>query len=151
MLEETLSLLGTALGTFIAAVAGGSSGSQGLAQLLLPRCGHLRVHGARLPQHGLFRGRTPQESTDGTVRPCAGVYYDAMVHVWPLTLRDGELALRPLRRRDRAAFEGLRVRNAEWLRPWDAIDPASGRGMPPFRALRRGTSRRHVWGPICRW
>lgn len=68
----------------------------------------------------------------------AGVYDDAMVHVWPLELRDGELGLRPLRWRDRAAFEGLRARNADWLRPWDAIDPEGGRGMPHFRAVRRG-------------
>ncbi|HIY23995.1 MAG TPA: GNAT family N-acetyltransferase [Candidatus Brachybacterium merdigallinarum] len=60
-----------------------------------------------------------------------------MVHTWPLTLRDGELELRPLRRRDRRAFEALRTRNADWLRPWDASDP-DRRGVPPtFSQIRR--------------
>lgn len=65
------------------------------------------------------------------------VYDDAMVHVWPLTLRDGELVLRPLRRRDRADFERLRDRNREWLRPWDATDPEAPRRILPFGSVRR--------------
>ena len=60
-----------------------------------------------------------------------------MVHVWPLTLHDQELTLRPLRRRDRAPFERLRERNAEWLRPWDASDPDRGRALIDFRTMRR--------------
>jgi len=60
-----------------------------------------------------------------------------MVHVWPLTLRDGELTLRPLRRRDRVAFERLRERNAGWLRPWDASDPEAAARVLDFRTLRR--------------
>lgn len=64
-----------------------------------------------------------------------------MVHVWPLTLRDGELTLRPLRRRDRGAFEALRTRNADWLRPWDASDPESPRGPLAFGTLRRWNDR----------
>jgi [ribosomal protein S5]-alanine N-acetyltransferase len=60
-----------------------------------------------------------------------------MVHVWPLTLRDEELTLRPLRRRDRAAFDGLRERNAAWLRPWDATDPEQVHRRIEFRTLRR--------------
>lgn len=67
----------------------------------------------------------------------ASVYDDAMVHVWPLTLRDGELALRPLRRRDRADFERLRERNRDWLRPWDATDPDRPARQIPFATLRR--------------
>lgn len=65
------------------------------------------------------------------------VYDDAMVHVWPLTLHDQELTLRPLRRRDRAPFERLRERNADWLRPWDASDPDRGRTLIDFRTMRR--------------
>lgn len=60
-----------------------------------------------------------------------------MVHVWPLTLSDGELTLRPLHRRDRTAFERLRMRNHEWLRPWDATDPVRLGRRPSFSALRR--------------
>lgn len=60
-----------------------------------------------------------------------------MVHTWPLTLQDRELVLRPLTRRDRSAFEALRRRNENWLRPWDATDPERGRARPPFATLRR--------------
>ena len=60
-----------------------------------------------------------------------------MVHVWPLALHDGELTLRPLRRRDRAAFDRLRERNARWLRPWDATDPEHGVRPVEFRTLYR--------------
>ncbi|AXK44838.1 GNAT family N-acetyltransferase [Brachybacterium saurashtrense] len=60
-----------------------------------------------------------------------------MVHVWPLTLRDGEIALRPLRRRDRTAFDRLRRRNAGWLRPWDATDPEDPGRVLDFASLRR--------------
>ncbi|MDN6401098.1 MAG: GNAT family N-acetyltransferase [Brachybacterium sp.] len=60
-----------------------------------------------------------------------------MVHVWPLALHDGELTLRPLRRRDRAAFERLRGRHASWLRPWDATDPEHGAHPMDFRLLHR--------------
>lgn len=71
------------------------------------------------------------------MRARAALYDDAMVHVWPLALHDGELTLRPLRRRDRAAFERLRERNAGWLRPWDATDPEHGARPLDFRTLRR--------------
>ena len=70
----------------------------------------------------------------------AGVYDDAMVHVWPLVLRDGELMLRPLRRRDRGEFDRLRARSAQWLRPWDATDPLHPGRATDFRALRRWAS-----------
>src|SRR5699024_1387502 len=65
------------------------------------------------------------------------VYDGAMFHVWPLTLRDRELSLRPLRRRDRAEFERLRERNRDWLRPWDPTDPEPAARQLPFTALRR--------------
>lgn len=64
-----------------------------------------------------------------------------MVHTWPVTLRDRELVLRPLQRRDRSAFEALRRRNEDWLRPWDATDPEHGRVRPPFATLRRWTEK----------
>ncbi|WP_193106197.1 GNAT family N-acetyltransferase [Brachybacterium sp. FME24] len=60
-----------------------------------------------------------------------------MVHVWPLALRDGELALRPLRRRDRADYERMRERNRDWLRPWDATDPERTARQLPFTTVRR--------------
>jgi len=51
---------------------------------------------------------------------------------WPVVLREdahdappfGTLVLRPLRRRDEAAWTRLREVNAAWLAPWEATDPA---------------------------
>ncbi|MCT3015780.1 GNAT family N-acetyltransferase, partial [Propionibacterium freudenreichii] len=40
-------------------------------------------------------------------------------HRWPLTLRFGPLALRPIERRDAAELRQLRARNREWTGPWD--------------------------------
>ena len=37
---------------------------------------------------------------------------------WPVTLRHGTLSLRPLRRRDRDAWEAQRAHNHAWLTPW---------------------------------
>lgn len=46
------------------------------------------------------------------------------------TLRQGELTLRPLRRRDAAAWQRVRRTNAEWLRPWEATLPQSDDSVP---------------------
>ncbi len=43
--------------------------------------------------------------------------------VWPVSLYDGELELRPLRRRDGPAWVEVRLRNEDWLRPWEATPP----------------------------
>lgn len=45
---------------------------------------------------------------------------------WPVTLVEGPVALRPLRRRDRGAWEELRRRNAAWLERWEATSPTGG-------------------------
>jgi [ribosomal protein S5]-alanine N-acetyltransferase len=42
---------------------------------------------------------------------------------WPVTLGDGPVGLRPLRIRDAATWRELRVRNADWLRPWEPTSP----------------------------
>jgi ribosomal-protein-alanine N-acetyltransferase len=49
---------------------------------------------------------------------------------WPVTLSDGAVGLRPLRLRDSAAWRDVRVRNAEWLRPWEPTNPET----PLFRS-----------------
>lgn len=54
-----------------------------------------------------------------------------MARGWPVTLTDGRVRLRPLRRREAAAWSALRKRNAEWLVPWEATPPG---GPPTFRA-----------------
>ncbi|WP_299275353.1 GNAT family protein [uncultured Georgenia sp.] len=38
-------------------------------------------------------------------------------------LEEAGVRLRPLRYRDRAAWQELRARNADWLRPWEATSP----------------------------
>jgi ribosomal-protein-alanine N-acetyltransferase len=43
---------------------------------------------------------------------------------WPIRLSDGELVLKPLRFRDKAAWDRVRKANAEWLAPWEATRPA---------------------------
>ena len=43
--------------------------------------------------------------------------------MWPTQLVDGPVTLRPLRRRDSAAWSTVRARNAAWLAPWEATLP----------------------------
>ncbi len=42
-----------------------------------------------------------------------------MVRGWPISLMDGRVGLRPLRVRDATAWTDVRVRNEEWLSPWE--------------------------------
>lgn len=42
---------------------------------------------------------------------------------WPVTLRDGDVMLRPLRRRDAGAWVASRRANVDWLAPWEATPP----------------------------
>ncbi|PFG20496.1 GNAT family N-acetyltransferase [Serinibacter salmoneus] len=43
--------------------------------------------------------------------------------MWPVSLSEGPLVLRALRRRDGAQWATLRRRNAAWLAPWEATVP----------------------------
>lgn len=54
---------------------------------------------------------------------------------WPVTIGWGALALRPIRYRDRAAWDAVRARNAEWLGPWEASNPAPAGALPSFRQM----------------
>lgn len=54
---------------------------------------------------------------------------------WPVTLRDGAVTLRPLRRSDRNAWRDARRGNAEWLRPWDATVPPGTEARPTSYAV----------------
>ncbi|MBB2924021.1 GNAT family N-acetyltransferase [Cellulomonas cellasea] len=61
---------------------------------------------------------------------------------WPVVLADGDVRLRPLRRRDQGAWMALRAANATWLEPWDATSPVAVLGPRPtfgefVRALNR--------------
>ncbi|KGM10726.1 GNAT family N-acetyltransferase [Cellulomonas bogoriensis] len=50
---------------------------------------------------------------------------------WPAVLVDGEVRLRPLRRRDAKAWSALRASNHAWLDPWEATSPEPRIGPPP--------------------
>lgn len=50
---------------------------------------------------------------------------------WPVTLRDGHVGLRPLRLRDNTRWREVRMRNAEWLRQWEATSPEPERDVAP--------------------
>jgi [ribosomal protein S5]-alanine N-acetyltransferase len=62
---------------------------------------------------------------------------------WPATLQHGPITLRPLRVRDAAAWRVTRLRNRDWLEPWEATTPGvspddAGRGYAEaVRGLRR--------------
>jgi ribosomal-protein-alanine N-acetyltransferase len=49
---------------------------------------------------------------------------------WPASLAEGPVGLRPLRLRDAAIWRDVRIRNAEWLRPWEPSNPET----PLFRS-----------------
>ncbi|HEY5518816.1 MAG TPA: GNAT family protein [Cellulomonas sp.] len=60
---------------------------------------------------------------------------------WPAVLTDGDVRLRPLRRRDGPAWMALRTANVEWLAPWEASSPAPLVGpAPTFGAFVRSLS-----------
>jgi ribosomal-protein-alanine N-acetyltransferase len=61
---------------------------------------------------------------------------------WPATLTHGEVTLRPLGPSDARAWRDARVRNAAWLRPWDAtVPPGSPQRPASFRSLVRRLTR----------
>lgn len=43
--------------------------------------------------------------------------------MWPLRLTHGDVVLRPMRYRDKAAWTEVRTFNQEWLQPWEASNP----------------------------
>lgn len=58
-----------------------------------------------------------------------------------MELRSGQVRLRPLRRRDHAAWQQLRRRNAAWLTPWEATAPDGGKPHSTFSAYVRRLNR----------
>ena len=57
---------------------------------------------------------------------------------WPVSLRAGDVVLRPLRFRDGRAWHDVRRRNADWLQPWEATLPQPDPGTPTtFAAMVR--------------
>ena len=61
---------------------------------------------------------------------------------WRVELRSGRVGLRPLSTRDSRAWNEIRRRNADWLRPWEATVPPGDTTAPRnFRALVRDLQR----------
>ncbi|MFC5381846.1 GNAT family N-acetyltransferase [Aquipuribacter nitratireducens] len=60
--------------------------------------------------------------------------------LWPVELEHGRLRLRPLRRRDRAAWEEVQLRNRDWLQPWEATAP-DGSVPPSYAGMVAGLRR----------
>ena len=57
--------------------------------------------------------------------------------IWPATLACGDLSLRPIRYRDRSEWTAVRRRNARWLEPWEATNPAPDGYLPSFSEMVR--------------
>ncbi|MET1036038.1 MAG: GNAT family protein [Arthrobacter sp.] len=55
--------------------------------------------------------------------------------MWPVTLENGDLVLRPLRQRDKAEWMALRRRNADWLKAWEATQPDPSGPLPSYRSM----------------
>jgi ribosomal-protein-alanine N-acetyltransferase len=60
---------------------------------------------------------------------------------WPLELQDGDLLLRPLRRRDARDWHLVRTANAAWLAPWEASRPDENDRAMTFPAMVRAFDR----------
>ncbi len=58
-------------------------------------------------------------------------------NIWPVTLECGDLALRPIKLRDKAEWTRVREGNADWLRPWEASNPAGQGELPSFGGMVR--------------
>lgn len=66
---------------------------------------------------------------------------------WPVELREGEVLLRPLTRRDAKDYAEVRARNRAWLSPWEATDPRGG-APADFHHLRRLVNRQAKTGRL---
>ena len=69
--------------------------------------------------------------------------------MWPVTLTEGDVVLRPLRLRDAKKWREVRSRNLHWLREWDAtlpIEANGNEGIPSYSAMvrRLGHEARHL-------
>lgn len=57
--------------------------------------------------------------------------------IWPVTLENGDLILRPIRYRDRTEWNTVRSRNAQWIGPWEATNPLPGTDLPTYAGMVR--------------
>lgn len=61
--------------------------------------------------------------------------------IWPVTLECGDLALRPIKLRDKSEWTQVRSRNAAWLEPWEASSPAGPSQLPSYGGMVRELNR----------
>jgi ribosomal-protein-alanine N-acetyltransferase len=75
--------------------------------------------------------------------------------VWPVTLTQDDVTLRPLRVSDAGRWREVRRRNVEWLRPWEATLPsealAEGESPPTFGMMVRRLRREAKEGRTLPW
>lgn len=55
-----------------------------------------------------------------------------------MTLTEGPVSLRPIRRRDGSTWREIRRRNVDWLRPWEATQPDPSVPPPSFNGMVTG-------------
>ncbi|MBK6763332.1 MAG: GNAT family N-acetyltransferase [Micrococcales bacterium] len=61
-----------------------------------------------------------------------------MSRLWLATLERGHVRLRPINNHDRQAWQAVRARNVDWLRPWDAtLPPGASDAATTFRGMVR--------------
>jgi [ribosomal protein S5]-alanine N-acetyltransferase len=74
---------------------------------------------------------------------------------WPVTLTEGDVALRPLRQSDGRSWREVRRRNLDWLREWEATLPpeaeAEGDAVPTFAMMVRRLKREAREGRTLPW
>ncbi len=78
---------------------------------------------------------------------------------WPVTLTEpgllpGVVALRPIRVKDATAWRDARVRNANWLRPWEPTNPETPlyrTTLGPYVAMARTMRREARQGQTLPW
>lgn len=61
--------------------------------------------------------------------------------IWPVVLTEGEITLRPLRRRDGNRWRSVRSINADWLAPWEATHPDPTSRPPTYVQMVRSFNR----------
>lgn len=73
-------------------------------------------------------------------------------HRWPVTLTHDGVTLRPIRRRDNAAWDQLRRNNWDWLKHWEATPPPGpGVGPRSFSGLVRTLGKQAREGQSLPW
>lgn len=79
---------------------------------------------------------------------------DHRLRGWPAKLTEGPVGLRPLRTRDAAAWRDVRLRNTEWLRPWEPTNPETPffyTGLGPYVSMARVMRREARHGLALPW